>query len=123
MKMTLIDALFAPDSPIKRVFICGKITGDPDYRDKFNTAQKALNDAGYAVMNPAILPSEGFEHDQYMVVTKAMLSICDAVMFLNDWMTSEGAIEELEEATRKGLRAYSFEMWQTEYKRRVKHGQ
>ena len=118
MKMTLIDALFAPDSLIKRVFICGKITGDPDYRDKFNAAQKALNDAGYAVMNPAILPSEGFEHDQYMTVTKAMLSVCDAAMYLNDWMDSPGAVEELEEATRGKIKVFSFEMWRTEYNRR-----
>ena len=120
MKNSMIDRLFEPDCPYKRIFICGKITGDKEYKAKFGSAEALLNMAGYAVMNPAILPSEGFEHDQYMKVTLAMLSICDAVMFLNDWMDSPGAIEELEEATRGGKPAFNFEMWKTEYLRRIR---
>ena len=118
MNKNVVFTLFEPDCPVKRVFICGKITGDPDYKRKFFDAEKALKDAGYAVMNPAILPSEGFEHDQYMTVTKAMLSVCDAAMYLIDWMDSPGAVEELEEATRGKITAFSFEMWRTEYNRR-----
>lgn len=117
---SMIDRLFDPDCTIKRVFLCGKITGDDDYQAKFFNAAYALNKAGYAVMNPAVLPPEGFDHEQYMCVTLAMLSVCDALFYLNDWMDSPGAIEEMEEATRKGKLGFSFEMWKTEYQRRNK---
>lgn len=114
----MIDELFKPDCKYKRVFICGKITGDIGYRAKFRRAAAVLTDAGFHVMNPATLPSEGFTHEEYMTVTLAMLSVCDAVFFLYDWMDSPGAIEEIDKATRDGKPGFSFEMWLTEYQRR-----
>ncbi len=95
----------------KRIFLCGRITGDPNYRAKFQRAAAMLTNAGYAVMNPAVLPSEGFEHDQYMTVTLAMVSVCDAVCFLNDWLDSPGAIREIDKAIRDGKPGFSFEAW------------
>ena len=45
------------------VYIAGKITGDPDYRAKFEHAAEVLTSVGYTVLSPAILPSEGFEYE------------------------------------------------------------
>lgn len=44
----------------KTVYLAGKITGDPFYRSKFYEAQKKLEEGGFIVVNPALLPSEGF---------------------------------------------------------------
>lgn len=104
---------------VKRVFLCGKITGDHGYKLKFGYAANALERAGFAVMNPAILPPEGFEHGQYMKVTLAMLSVCDALFYLSDWDESTGARIEISEATRTGKRIFSFKEWFTEYKKRM----
>lgn len=40
----------------KTVYIAGKITGDPFYRSKFYEAQKKLEEGGFIVVNPALLP-------------------------------------------------------------------
>lgn len=49
----------------KTVYIAGKITGDPFYRSKFYEAQKKLEEGGFIVVNPALLPSEGFTWEAY----------------------------------------------------------
>lgn len=44
-----------------KVYIAGKITGDPNYREKFQQAADELKGGGHVVMNPAVLP-DGFNH-------------------------------------------------------------
>ena len=39
-----------------KVYIAGKITGDPGYRDKFAAAEIQLGWQGHTVLNPAELP-------------------------------------------------------------------
>ena len=75
-----------------KVYIAGKITGD-DYNmvtDKFLVAETQLSVAGHSVMNPTCLPL-GFSHKDYMHICYAMIDVCDAVYFLNDWKMSKGA--------------------------------
>ena len=79
----------------RTIYIAGKITGDPNYKEKFAAAQKELEAAGYVVLNPAWLPSEGFEYDAYMRMSTAMLYECEEVCFLSNWKESKGAINEL----------------------------
>ena len=70
----------------KTVYLAGKITGDPFYRSKFYEAQKKLEKGGFIVVNPALLPSEGFAWEAYMRMTGAMLNECAEVCFLfEDW--------------------------------------
>lgn len=75
----------------KTVYIAGKITGDPFYRSKFYEAQKKLEEGGFIVVNPALLPSEGFTWEAYMRMAGAMLNECAEVCFLPDWTESRGA--------------------------------
>lgn len=91
----------------KKVFISGKITGDPDYRKKFEEAEEELRAMGYTlIMNPAVLPF-GFEWDEYMKITMAMLDACDTVYFLKGWEKSQGAkLEALVAKTRKYTTLY-----------------
>ena len=98
------------------VYLAGKITGDLFYRSKFHEAQKKLEEGGFIVVNPAILPSEGFTWEAYMRMAGAMLNECAAACFLPDWTDSKGAKFEFGEATAHGKRVFFFADWEAEQK-------
>lgn len=83
------------------VYIAGKITGDPEYREKFHAAEVRLRERGYTVLNPAVLP-EGMTHDAYMHICLPMLGESDAVYLLRDWRDSAGACMGRDEAIKLG---------------------
>ena len=76
-----------------KVYIAGKITGNPDYKQQFAEAEKKLRAKGHTTMSPAVLP-DGFEHQEYMRVCFSMIDVCDAVFFLDNWRDSKGATME-----------------------------
>lgn len=80
------------------VYISGKITGDPDYKQKFKRAEEALQRMGAAPINPARL-SEGLTKNFYLPVCLQMLLTADVVYLLDDWKESEGA--KIEEAVAR----------------------
>ncbi len=94
---------------MKRIYIAGKITGDPNYKSKFEAVQKELEKQGYMVMSPAILP-EGFPWEIYMPICYAMLDACDAVVFLPDWIQSKGAKLEMVYAGEKSKKVYFYNL-------------
>ena len=73
-----------------KIYIAGKITGDPAYRAKFADAQRQIEAQGHIVLNPATLP-EGMEPKDYMRICFAMLESADTAVFLPDWEDSPGA--------------------------------
>ena len=73
-----------------KIYIAGKITGDPDYRAKFADAQRQIEAQGHIVLNPAMLP-EGMEPKDYMRICFAMIDTADAIYLLKDWCSSFGA--------------------------------
>lgn len=77
-----------------KVYIAGKITGDPGYQDKFLKAEILLHQRGYIVLNPAELP-EGMSPADYMRICFAMIDTADAVVFLSDAAESAGARLEM----------------------------
>lgn len=46
----------------KTVYIAGKITGDPNYLQKFADAVEQIRRAGGIPLSPTILPPEGFSY-------------------------------------------------------------
>ena len=76
-----------------KIYIAGKITGDPNYKEKFATAQNALESQGYMVLNPAVFP-EGLRAADYMRFSFAMIDSADIVAFLPDYKRSSGALLE-----------------------------
>lgn len=66
-----------------KVYIAGRITGDPRYREKFAEAEAALREVGHIPLNPAVLP-EGMEAEDYMRICTAMLDSADAIGLLGD---------------------------------------
>jgi hypothetical protein len=73
-----------------KVYIAGKITGDPGYRDKFAAAEIQLGWQGHTVLTPAELP-EGMTPADYMRICFAMIDVADLVVFLPDAKDSAGA--------------------------------
>lgn len=90
-----------------KVYIAGKITGDPGYRDKFAAAEIQLGWQGNIVLNPAELP-EGMSPADYMRICFAMIDVADAVVFLPGAADSEGA--RLEKAYCKYI-GKEYEIW------------
>ena len=88
---------------MQKLYLAGKITGDPNYKCKFGSAAGELRKIGYSVMNPAMLP-DGFEYNEYMHVCKAMIEVCDAVVLMPDWTESDGAKMEYGHAAAIGKR-------------------
>ena len=73
-----------------KVYLAGKITGDPNYREKFAAAAKKLEErAGVTVISPAVTP-EGLKKADYMRICFAMLESADTAVFLPDWEDSPG---------------------------------
>ncbi len=87
---------------VKTVYIAGKITGDPNYRKKFERAQRKLEEAGFTVLSPATLPDGVFSYDTYMRLSSEKLDASDAVYFLPDWKDSRGAMFEFGRAVALG---------------------
>lgn len=73
-----------------KIYIAGKITGDPNYKEKFDIAAKSLEAQGHIVLNPAELP-EGMLQADYMRICLAMIDTADAIYLLKDWYSSSGA--------------------------------
>ena len=78
-----------------KIYIAGKIAGDPTHKDKFERIQKDLEAEGYVVLNPAVLP-EGLSAADYMRIRFAMIDTADAVAFIEGFFDSPGAMLELE---------------------------
>lgn len=73
-----------------KIYIAGKITGDPNYKEKFDIAATSLELQGHIVLNPAELP-EGMLPADYMRICSAMLDTADAIYLLKGWYSSSGA--------------------------------
>ena len=77
----------------KKIYIAGKIAGFDGYKEKFEAAEKRLLDMGALPMNPAVLPP-GYKQAEYLHICFAMIEVCGAVYFLNNWEDSPGALME-----------------------------
>ena len=73
-----------------KIYVAGKVTNKPDYKEVFEAAKQTLETAGHTVMVPSVLP-DGFEHSEYMHVCYAMIDVCDSVYLLDNWRDSPGA--------------------------------
>ena len=89
------------------IYISGPITGDPDYKTKFNAAESYIGKwKEHIVLNPAMLPEGLRSHEDYMSICLEMVHAADAVVMLQGWTESAGAKEEHEEAEHCGKIIY-----------------
>lgn len=84
-------------------FLSGPMSGLPDAgREEFNRVERILRGDGCLVLNPACLPLD-LPSECYMPICLAMLRESDAVMMLNGWENSVGAMIEHDYAIKCGL--------------------
>lgn len=78
-----------------KIYIAGKITGDLDYRIKFEEAVRMVEEFGHIALNPAALP-EGMSPADYMRICFAMLDVADEMWYLADAKESPGSFLEIQ---------------------------
>lgn len=86
-----------------KIYIAGKITGNPNYRNEFSLAENVYGSHGHIILNPAALPDGLGEAADYMRICLPMLLSADCVVLLPNWKTSGGAKIERDLAVYLGL--------------------
>lgn len=92
-----------------KIYIAGKITGDPNYKDKFaNMESELLKMPGTVVINPAKL-SQGLTPADYARICFAMIDSSNLVIFMSDYKESQGALLEMQYCKYIGKKWATFE--------------
>ena len=84
------------DNYVEKIYIAGKITGDPNYKMKFRMAAKHIQELYplAVILNPAELP-EGLTPKDYMRLCFGMIDAADILFALPDAKESKGAKLEM----------------------------
>lgn len=104
-----------------KIYISGKIAGDPDYKGKFARAAAQLERLGATVINPATAP-EGLTKLDYMRICFAEMEAVDYVVFLPDWSSSDGAKLERAWCDYVGVPTANWDAFRVDMLVRKSHG-
>lgn len=89
----------------KRVYISGRITGDPDARRKFSAAAARLQELGYDPVNPF---DNGLSEDapwaDHIKIDLELLKTCGYIYKIPGWSASKGAMVESATASSLGIK-------------------
>ena len=116
-KIMRVDGGAKTSEPIYSIYLSGKITGDPDYFEKFEVVAHELRVAypNAEVFNPAAELSgieellkkaevnEEDQHDILVAVCLKMLEKYQAIAMMPGWESSKGAIAEFQAAVKRGM--------------------
>lgn len=78
----------------EKIYLAGKVTGDPRYKEKFEAGVKHLEELGWKrenIVNPAQEVPEGTPWLKAMWKCLGLLRRCGWVALLPDWKESWGA--------------------------------
>jgi len=89
-------------------YISGAISSDPNYQEKFASAQMVLESLGYHVISPTMIPPYLTEYE-HLSVDLVIVSVCDTLCLIPDWTRSSGANKEYAQAnnTEKRIILYA----------------
>lgn len=104
-----------------KIYISGKIAGDPGYKEKFARAAAQLERLGATVINPATAP-EGLAKLDYMRICFAEMEAVDYVVFLPDWAESAGAKLERAWCDYVGVPTANWDAFRADMLLRKSHG-
>ncbi|HPI31109.1 MAG: hypothetical protein BWY70_01813 [Bacteroidetes bacterium ADurb.Bin408] len=88
-----------------RVYIAGKVTGEPplECNQKFGKAELLLTSMGMQAINPlSFIPSDAEWHQAMKLCIRSLIT-CDFIYLLPDWKESEGAKLEAAIAEKLGI--------------------
>jgi hypothetical protein len=94
-----------------KLYLAGKVTGDPDYKYKFYNAAMWLRVAGYCVCNPAECGLENSTWIDAMRYLIPKILECDAIALLPGWWKSKGARLEVYIAIKLHIPCRSVRTW------------
>lgn len=91
-----------------KIYISGKVTGNPDYIEHFNKAYAHLvhDYPGAQIFNPVDIMSvfpDGLTYEEIMDFCMYILDKCDAIYMLKGWEDSRGANREYGYALGKDM--------------------
>jgi len=95
---------------MKNIYICGKVTGDPNYKEKFFNETERLYSLGYEPVSPSVIPST-YDWAKAMRTAIIMMLLCDGVSLLPNWKKSKGAKIEAKLARELGLDVKESKDW------------
>lgn len=84
-----------------KVYIVGRISGDPDDYDHFQRAALKVRMMGHTVLSPMILP-DGLDDEDYTHIFYSMMDVSEGVYFLDNWKNSARAQEAYRYAEHTG---------------------
>ena len=96
------------------LYLCGPVTGLPDYnRAAFAATAAQLEAAGFSVINPAERGADqpGWGWAQYLRRAIRQMLVCDAVAVLDGWEASRGANVEVYLAENVELAVQPVAFW------------
>ena len=78
------------------IYIAGKVTGNPKYKEEFAEEERRIKALGHEVINPVKIeyPSTA-THETIMEVCYKMLDMADGIYLMKGWAASAGAVKEL----------------------------
>lgn len=97
---------------MKTLYLSGAISHNPNYKQDFETAYKALTDAGYDVISPLYICHDDWDWNKCMRhCIEVLVSDCDAVAVILSGYISEGLKLETDIAQRLNMPVKTVEDW------------
>ena len=79
------------------IYISGKITDNPNYKEEFAKAEEWLKERGEIPINPIKVKDicDTSSYEQFMKIDYCLIDMCDALFMLRGWQDSKGALAEM----------------------------
>jgi len=96
----------------KKIYICGKVTGEENYHVNFLNEENRLFALGYEPINPAACIPSNEPWQKAMRTAIRMMLLCDGVSMLPNWKSSKGSKFEVFIAKELDIEVRESKEWQ-----------